>query len=510
MWQSAQRLAEYTAWSGHNTATVTVATQGGAIYPSRIWNPTHKFDSGTFLSDGASTDIKDWVELMCCQFDQRGLKLILALDIEGPLAELERVDAEETPSTAIESRYQVDIEGRLAKASADQSSPEARRSTLYNPLDVRVQGALTRIVNEVVERYGKHASFGGVQINLSERSHFNFAGDAWGYDADSLSRFERNLGSALPKDADQRQRLLRGPLRLNFLNDRAEQLTAFYAKLAKEVAARKPDALLIINPTKLVAVPPASENYLLAASQSLSASDLLMASGIDSKAVSRIAHAIALRPEADSPLRVPTSRAWSYRLSADPQMDTLFAGEPSGAMVQQLPTSFRLPEYDKLNPYGNGKSRTWLFPHALSAGDAARRSLSQRLFHADLQHLAVGGWLAPIGQEDAVRAWLLAYQQFPAATMRDLTPSGVSPTLRVRRLEHAGKTYIQLVNDASWNETVVVQFKCAAQTRVVSFGNPSAGDNQVDLAKTEIVARPNQAENVQLSLAAFGLVRCLL
>ncbi len=170
---------------------------------------------------------------------------------------MEPTDAElkAAEPAVIERRYQIDLEGRVAKQSADQQSLEARKHTLYNPLDARVQAVLTRIVNEVSERYGQHASFAGVQINLSERSHFNFAGDAWGYDADSLARFERNLGTALPKSQPEREQLLRATLRLTYLNDRAQQLTAFYAKLANEVAARKADAKLIINPTKLVAMP---------------------------------------------------------------------------------------------------------------------------------------------------------------------------------------------------------------------------------------------------------------
>ena len=500
VWQSSERLAEYTQWSGHNAATVTVATQGGAIYPSRVWDPTHKFDSGTFLSDGASPEIKDWVEVMCAHFDQRGLKLILALDLEGPLAELERaaLDQSASESAALRSRYQVDIEGRTARPSDDPQNTDARRPTLYNPLDPRVQSVLTKIVDEIAERYHRHPCFAGVQINLSERSHFNFAGDAWGYDSESLARFERNMGSVLPKDAGERERLLRGPLRLNFLNERAQELSVFYSRLAKAIAAHNPQAKLIINPTKLVAMPPASDNYLLAASQPLSASDLLIAAGVDCKALSNLDHAIVLRPEADSPMRTPTSRAWSYRLASDTQLDSLFANHPVGAMVQQLPTSFRLADYDKVNPFGNGRNRTWLFPHALVAGDGARRNLAHRLFQADVQHLANGGWMVPIGQEDELRELVSALQKFPPITMRDLSPAGISPTIKVRRAEHANKTYVQLINDASWSEKVVIQFKCSRETRALQFGGDDAEAWQPIAA--------GQAEKIQLTLPAYGLM----
>ncbi len=203
-----------------------------------------------------------------------------------------------------------------------------------------------------------------------------------------------------------------------------------------------------------------------------------MASGVDGRALAELEHTVLLRPEADSPLRVPASRAWAYRLAGDTQLDALLIGQPVGAIIQQLPTSFRLPDYDKVNPFSSGKSRTWLFPHALAAGDAARRSLSHRLFYADVQHLANGGWLVPIGQEDALRPWLQTYQQFPPTVMRDLAPTGISPTLKVRRGEHAGKTYLQFVNDASWSENVIVQLKCPADTLVTSFGGLADGDTE--------------------------------
>lgn len=504
-WQACERLSEYTQWSGHNAATVTVATQGGAIYPSRVWNPTHKFDSGTFLADGSSPHIKDWVELLCRQFDQRDLKLIVALDIEGPLADIERleVDNPDADPSILMPHYQVGLDGRISKANYDESSPDVRKLTQYNPLDARVQSVLTRIVKEVTERYGQHACFAGVQINLSDRSHFNFAGDAWGYDADSLARFERELGVTLPKDPEERARLLRGTLRLNFLNHRAGLLQAFYARLGKEIAAHKPGAKLFINPTKLVAMPPATENYLLAASQAFTPSDMLMAAGIDCRSLSSVEHATLLRPEADSTLRVPASRAWAYRLAGDTQLDAMFTDQPAGAIVQQLPTSFRLPDFDKVNPLGGGKSRTWLFPHAMTAGDAARRTLTNRLFHHDAQELMSGGWLIPIGQEESIRPLVQAYQQFPAEVMRDLAPQSVSSTLKVRRAEANGKTYLQFVNDASWPERITFEFKCPTNARVTMFGCSTVADPSVN--DMEKAVQAGQRETLQLTIAAYGL-----
>ncbi len=504
VWQSADRLAEYTAWSGHNTATITVATQGGAIYPSQTWTPSPKFDSGTFFSDGSSPEIKDWVELICCQFDQRGLKLVLALDLEGPLLELEKATQEPAPINSKKlpsSRYQVDLTGREARLNTtDVSSTDDPKHTLYNPLDERVQTALTKIVTELATRYGKHPCLAGIQINLSERSHFNFAGDVWGYDDQALARFQRSLGSELPKDDDERHRLLTSTLRLSYLNDRASQLSAYYVKLAKEIRTSNANVQLIINPTKLVAMPPAADNYLMAASQALSPSELLLGAGIDSRVLATADNIVMLRPEADSPLRAPASRAWSYRLASDAQLDSGFAGAKTGAIIQQLPTSFRLSDFDKVNPYGNARTRTWLFPHALPAGAAARRSLTHRLFQADAQWLASGGWMVPIGQEEAVRPLLKAYERFPAVVMSELKPHSVSSTLKIRRTEHAGKTWLQFINDASWTEQATIEFHCPKETEAVVFGDQNS---LLEDARQSVA--PGKLNRLALTIPAYGL-----
>ncbi|MCC6512306.1 MAG: hypothetical protein IT423_24625 [Pirellulaceae bacterium] len=502
VWEASERLAQYTAWSGFNTATVTIATQGGAIYPSKVWSPTHKFDSGTFLTDGACTDIKDWTELICRQFDRRGLKLVLALDVEGALPEIERYVTEAQPDTSargaesLQAYYQVDMDGRPASTRLASGSS---RNLLYNPTDARVQTALIRIVRELVERYGKHACFAGVQINLSERSHFNFAGDTWGYDAASITRFERSLGTALPKDEAERKRLISTTVRLDFLNERSQHLAEFYERLAGEVSQANDHARLIVNPAKLIATPPAADNFINAASQSLTASDILLGCGIDGNRLATIDRLTLLRPETDSPLRSPPARAWSFQLASDTELDGKLSSPMAGAIVQQLPTSFRLADFDKLNPLANDRSRTWLFPHATSAGDWARRCLVDRLFHADVQLLVSGGWLVPLGQEVSVRPLLNVLQAMPPQTMRDLKPKGISPALRVRRAQYAGETWLQFVNNASWSEEVVVQLQCAPATRVRQLTGSS------DTANPTVVSA-GEPTTIKFMMPPYGLV----
>lgn len=463
-YEASTRLADYTAWSGYNSAILTIATQGGAIYPSKVLDPSPKFDSGMFLSDGSSLAIKDMTELVCREFDRRGLKLILAIELEGALPELAKI---ENADAIHGSLYQVN---RAGVVSAPGDHPEASPITRYNPLDARVQTVLSRAVKEILDRYAGHPCFAGIQLNLSERSHFNFAGDRWGYDAASLQHLEREMGAPLPADPVDRDRMLSGALRPTFLADRAKRLSQFYVRLADEVARSRSGARLLLNPAKLLGASPSAENFADVESKVFTPSEVLLGCGIDPSELIGKDSILLLRPECDSPLRVPVARAWAFQVAGDTQLDAALTGKDSGAIVQQIPTGFRLPDFDKASPFGNENSRTWLFPHVSSGGNAARRALVSRVFHADTQVLANGGWLALMGQENAVRPMLSVLEQLPPITLANLQSDKASATLRGRRGQYDGRTYLQFVNNASWQETVTVQVQAGEDTTIRELG----------------------------------------
>ncbi|MFO1062588.1 MAG: hypothetical protein U0892_01770 [Pirellulales bacterium] len=55
------------------------------------------------------------------------------------------------------------------------------------------------------------------------------------------------VGTRLPQDVERRKQLLSGPMRLAFLNFRAEELNAFYTKIGESIRRSHPDAKLIIE-----------------------------------------------------------------------------------------------------------------------------------------------------------------------------------------------------------------------------------------------------------------------
>ncbi len=182
-------------------------------------------------------------------------------------------------------------------------------------------------------------------------------------------------------------------------------------------------------------------------------------------------------------------------------MDNLTSADYSSLIVQQLPTSFRLPDYDKANPLGLARPRTWLFPHAQAAGDSARRQIINRLYHHDLQHVTSGGWLVPMGQESSLRSLVRVLEQFPLQTMQDVAIQGASASLRVRSLEHDGKTYVQFVNNASWSENVFIQLRASQQTQATKLtGGASRQENE------SVTLPAGEPTSVQLAMPAYSLM----
>ncbi len=101
--------------------------------------------------------------------------------------------------------------------------------------------------------------------------------------------------------------------------------------------------------------------------------------------------------------------------------------------------------------------------------------------------------------------------------MRDLAPSGVSSTLRIRRVEHGGKTYVQFVNAASWPENVDIRFKSSVDTVAATFGCIASDNGQIipvgndgvvgDTDQpAEKMVRAGQPEVLRFTVAAYGLV----
>src|SRR5690606_5997840 len=84
-----QRLLEYLSHSGKNAAVLSVVSEGSSLYPSRLLQPTPKYDTGAFFASGQDPVRKDVLEMLFRLFDQRRMVLVPAVQFHAPLPVLE-------------------------------------------------------------------------------------------------------------------------------------------------------------------------------------------------------------------------------------------------------------------------------------------------------------------------------------------------------------------------------------------------------------------------------------
>ena len=68
---------------------LSVYADGSTIYPSRLLQPTPRYDTGPFFDQAQDPARKDALEMLLRLFDREQLKLIPSLQFSSPLPQLE-------------------------------------------------------------------------------------------------------------------------------------------------------------------------------------------------------------------------------------------------------------------------------------------------------------------------------------------------------------------------------------------------------------------------------------
>ncbi len=197
-YQSASRLAEYLNYIGDGGQMLTVMSDGSTIYPSKLIEPTPKYDNSINSELAQDPVRKDALELTLQLFDREKLKLIPTFKFNARLPQLEALIRAGGPdSDGIEL---------LGPDGAPYNGTPARfsKSNLYNPLDERVQDAVLAVVREAVQRYHRHPSFAGAAIELSADTFTQLPGELYGLDDRTISQFEKATGMHVPGDGASR------------------------------------------------------------------------------------------------------------------------------------------------------------------------------------------------------------------------------------------------------------------------------------------------------------------
>jgi hypothetical protein len=167
------------------------------------------------------------------------------------------------------------------------------------------------------------------------------------------------------------------------------------------------------------------------------------------------------------------------------------------------PKKLRLASFDAKNPFGPGKSYTWLASQFSPSGLHNRERFVHSLAVLDCQAMLDGGWMLPLGQEESIADLVSVYRELPAKRFETL-PGEIQPVV-VRTLVQDGQTYVYIVNDSPWTVTLKLRVDAPNGCRLDRLGTvPLARDAEgalwsVSLRPYDLVGGRFSAANVKLS-----------
>lgn len=471
-YEGGTRLVEYLKHVGYNGAIVSVACQGGTIYPSKLLTPIPKYDTGTFFASGQDPVQKDVLEMLFRLFDREGLTLIPAVHFSSTLEELEKTLR--NPLVNSEGIALIDRQGATWQQGHGANRGMAPH---YNPLDRRVQQAMRRVVKEITERYNHHRSFGGMSLQLGPETYAVLPGEHWAADQVTQKRFEQDngipaTGSTKPAITGARSR---DRQRL-WLQWRAGVLAQFHRDILADVQTLRPDARLYLLGGDLLTNPdPNLQSHLKPTIPNrLRVDEVLLQLGIVAENYKGQNQIVFFRPERTAPRTPLANQAVNINLATNSAADHAFSEfEPAASLFYHERLTLSLPSFDAQSPFGQENTRTVLFTHATPSAEYNRQRFVHHLAQRDVQSFVDGGWMLPLGQEDSLRELLGTLAQLPARKFETIIPKATTlPTqpLVVRTLAHDGLTYIYVINDSPWTVSAEVDIESPERCELKPLG----------------------------------------
>jgi hypothetical protein len=482
-----RRLAEYLKYAGYNGAVVPVLCEGSALYPSKLLDPTPKYDTGTFFATGQDVVRKDVLRMMFRLFDREGLKLIPAVQFAAPLPELERM--RRAGGTEADGLELIDADGKTWLA---RNGTRGGLAPYYNPLDPRVQTAMIGVARELAERYAEHSSFAGLALQLGPDTYSQLPSDEWGLDDRTIARFQKETTVAVPgqgaaRYAQRADFLLRGGHK-SWLSWRAAGMTAFYDKLQKEVATQRTGAKLYLATADVLTGQSMQSELRPTIPARANTAAAMLQIGIDAKLLEDRADIVLLRPRRLAPDTSLAAQAVNLEFGAATDADRFFSnGAARGGLSYHEPQTLRLPSFDAVSPFGKDKTFTWLVAQVSPADFYNRRRFVHHIATLDGGTILDGGWLLPLGQEESLRPFVEVYRRLPAERFETAAPKtddALTQGVVVRTLTRGATTFVYLVNDAPWRTNVELELRAPADCRVDSLSSRSLSPLRRDGQRT--------------------------
>ncbi|HTN77486.1 MAG TPA: hypothetical protein VL096_19640 [Pirellulaceae bacterium] len=491
----AKRLIEHIKATGYNGAVISVACEGSTIYPSQLLAPTPKFDMGTFFANGQDPLRKDVLEMLFRMFDREGLQLVPAIQFSTPLVELEQQRRGDGEAIGLELLGNSGQPWLVARGARRGLAP------YYNPLDERVRDAMRRVVDELAERYSHHAAFGGVSLQLSPETYAQLPGHDWGYDDVTITRFESDTKHVItasgPGRFAQRSRTLLTTERDTWLAWRARQMASLYMSMERDLIRRRGSAKLYLAGGEMFH----SEELLKSLRPTLPAQanvrDAMLAIGIDPQLLHGENNIVLLRPQRIFAPGNLAAQGSHWELNRARELDEAVENAPVGGVhFFHEPATLRLPEFDAASPWGAANTYLLLATQFAPSDLHNRQRFAHSLAAADAECLVDGGWMVPLGQDEATRRLFAVYRELPSIHFDLIEPTSTTTQPVVgRKAVHRGALYAYFVNTAAYPVSVRVDLQNPDQGPIIALGGP-------ELAEP---VRSGDAWSITLELAPYDM-----
>jgi hypothetical protein len=463
--EAGTRLVEYLHYAGYNALMLGVVADGSGLYPSDLLQPTPRYDTGVFFASGQDPLRKDVLELLLRLMDREDLQLIPAVELAAPLPALEAL-----ARGGAEERQGLEWIGPDGMTWTQACGTRRGLAPYYNLLDPRVQDAVLAVLRELVERYGRHPAFGGLAVRLSAYGYAQLPGPEWGMDDATIARFAHDSGLVVPGEgatrfAARNAFLLSDAHREAWLGWRAEQCQRFYRHVRDVLSTVRPEVPLYLAGAEMFASPELAAPLRPTLPPRATLTDALLAAGIDPRHYLQDRGIVLLRPERICAGSKLASQAAELELGQMAEADHYFHGLPRpGSLFFHPPAEVHLASFDQQSPFK--PSFAWLVTEAVPAGARNRRRFVHALATMDSQVLVDGGWLLPLGQEEAMAGVAATYRRLPAVRFAAVAVEGrpgSSQPVTLRWASLGGRTYLYAVNDAPFAALVRVPLAASPQ-----------------------------------------------
>ncbi len=493
-----RRLIETLHSEEQSGLLMAVLAEGATIYPSQFVEPSLRFDNGRQAPNGQDPVTKDVFELVLRLCDRAGLAVIPELQFDAPLPALERMLIE--PDDSSEDLQLLNDEGRTP---AETDAAPGRLPAYYNVLSPRVQQAVLDVVHELIERYAGHPSLAGVAFELSPHSFLQLPGIEWGYDRETIHRFEQVTGIRVPRGEgkegrQQVYRFLTTTARREWIRFRCSEVARFHQKLAELVTMANSEARVIFSGHLNILGESAAETAVIEAVRAAgNPVALLHGQGLDFSLAPyanerniTVARPLIHNDTADTP-----GRAAYATLNSSPAIDAAYRHSGRGGLIYSTASVSHGREVNT----GRVGSESAAAPQAFSHLETAARRYAHLLATLDARVIFDDSPGLPMPPDaTAGRIFMRTIASLPDVAFRFTGPQ-VQPI--VIRAAHSGNaTWLYAVNDSSLAVKVEMILDCPATTTCLRLdsGKPLA------LEPGEGAAKPR----LRLELSGHGLFAC--